>query len=249
MGFENAELRQEAQQRFQEYKDNPLAYQAAYFDSLVTRKTGLSFLLNGTPVSYIWIDGEPFLLTIPEEAIWRDIERSLNVFNADLFSEPISMCLLREAHPVVAFKKNTDLLEMFLAGDPFARICSIDKNNKYWYPKWIFYKDKKFPLIKERILFRPMLFPLTEDMHWDQTFFENNSNGTIVEGGSFYIGEKAYGRTSLFSNLYVSPKDTVRIGDTNLDVDPLQWVCWNGVLYGTQNLFHITIKNMLERGF
>ena len=191
------------------------------------------------------IDGDLYAAVMPIYQIWQDI----NTYR-HMLPEEIDMCAFQSTHVVISplrdrenewracynFEQSSALFYFTQEQLGFEN-HSVTVSGGYSFGTNP-YKDYGY---------RPLLLPLDKKGKFDPRILAGNPNGTVLKGGSFQIGRKLFDPESPVMLDY-KKESLLRFSDTRPGLAPLEWICWDGFLYGTRNLCHLDYKDAYKFG-
>lgn len=190
------------------------------------------------------LDGALFLMTLPFEGFWRDIEARLD---SGWVPDEVDIPLLRQTHPLFTDWKSDISWPVTFSLPDCEPVASVNSVLITMGPSDVHTRDGLVHITKKIYGFRPLLIPLTSQYELDWSFGRDNPSGSILEGGTFSVSGKTYGQDAP-KTLNVTNLTPFSLGDTIPGMKPLKWLSWYGMLYATRNLCYISLKELYLRG-
>lgn len=198
-----------------------------------------------TQRNLIQIEGDWYAVTVPLYGIWLDIQN-----NQHMFPDMVDRGIFESYHLVIDLPScKEELYWRAYLNDRHSSIAFNFTPQKMNFRNHVVSVEGGYSLSIEgpsNMEYRPMLIPLNKDKQFDPAILSANPNGTILRGGSLQYGDQIFDFEKAIPDYRKGEKP--QITDTIQGIKPLEWICWDGFLYGTRNLCHIPYMDLHELG-
>lgn len=194
----------------------------------------------------IRIDGDWYLATLPLKPIWEAVHGRV------FFEKEMDFYLWEDIHIVLDYPSDSrdQLTRGYYNLDKSGILCNMTFQKINWMAKHIVTHEGQLLGNNPSVYgYRPMLIPLDSSLQFRQDLLaKDNPNGSILEGGTFYVGSQRYDPSNAVV-LDMKKRDELCFCNTEIGVPPLKWVVWDGFLYATANLAHVPFREMFNKGW